>query len=250
MLALTNPVLQREERDRLPGVVALVVDESASQRLGKRTEQTEAAVAALKERLQALGGFEVREVHAADRPDGDGTALFSELTKLIDDVPPEQIAGAILVTDGIVADVPEDPAALGFNAPIHALITGEEGEHDRRIVLDRAPRFAILDEPQSIEYRVLDTDLPAGHGVDVRLRVDGTEVASDQVTVGEPHTIDVPLAHAGRSIVGAGGRGRRRTSWRSRTTSRSPRSTWCASTSACSSSPASRMPASAPGATC
>ena len=66
-------------------------------------------------------------------------------------------------------------------------ITGEEGEHDRRIVLDRAPRFAILDEPQSIQYRVLDTDLPPGTRVTVRLRVDGTEVASDQVTVGEPH---------------------------------------------------------------
>ena len=68
----------------------------------------------------------------------------------------------MLVTDGIVADVPDNPAALGFNAPIHALITGEENEHDRRIVLDRAPRFAILNEPQSIQDRVLDTDLPPG----------------------------------------------------------------------------------------
>ena len=121
-------------------------------------------------------------------------------------MPPEQIAGAILVTDGIVADVPQDAAALGFNAPIHALITGEEGEHDRRIVLDRAPRFAILDEPQSIQYRVLDTDLPAGTSVSVRLRVDGTEVASDQVTVGEPQTIDVPLAACRPQHRGAGGR--------------------------------------------
>ncbi len=201
VLALTNPVLQREERDPLPGIVAIVVDESASQGLGKRTEQTEAAVAALKERLQALGDFEVREVHAADRPDGDGTQLFSELTKLIDDVPPEQIAGALLVTDGIVADVPETAASLGFNAPLHALITGEEGEHDRRIVLDRAPRFAILGEPQSIQYRVLDPDLAPGTAVGVRLRIDGTEVASDQVTGGEPHTIEVPLGHAGRTIV-------------------------------------------------
>jgi hypothetical protein len=45
-------------------MVALIVDESASQRLGNRTQQTEQAVAAVKERLQALGGFEVREVHA------------------------------------------------------------------------------------------------------------------------------------------------------------------------------------------
>ena len=32
--ALTNPVLQREEREPLPGVVAVVVDKSGSQRLG------------------------------------------------------------------------------------------------------------------------------------------------------------------------------------------------------------------------
>jgi hypothetical protein len=201
VLALVNPVLQREEREGLPGVVALVVDESASQSLGNRTEQTQAAVAALKERLQALGDFELREVRAADRPDGDGTALFSELTRLVDDVPPERMAGAIMVTDGIVADVPENRAALGFNAPLHALITGEENEHDRRIVLDRAPRFAILDEPQTIEYRVLDPNLPAGTPVTVRLRIDGTEVATDRVTVGDPHVIDLPIDHAGRTIV-------------------------------------------------
>ncbi len=201
VLALVNPVLKREERDRLPGIVALVVDDSASQRLGNRAKQTADTVAALKARLEALGGFEVREVHAADRLNGDGTALFSELTKLVDDVPTEQIAGAVMVTDGIVADVPENADALGFKAPIHALITGEEGEHDRRIILDRAPRFAILGEPQSIEYRVADPDLAPGSSVTVHLRIDGNEVASDVVTVGDPHVIDLPLGHAGRTIV-------------------------------------------------
>ncbi|MGH6926193.1 MAG: hypothetical protein ACRED5_20900 [Propylenella sp.] len=201
VLAMTNPVLQREEREGLPGVVALVVDESASQKIGERSQQTEAAVAALKERIEALGGFELREAHVGDLPDGDGTALFSELTKLVDDVPPEQIAGALLVTDGIVADVPENPAALGFDAPVHALITGEENERDRRIVLDRAPRFAILDEPQTIEFRVLDPELATGTPVTVRLRIDGAEVATDSVGVGLPQVIDLPLTHAGRTIV-------------------------------------------------
>ena len=201
VLALTNPVLQREQREGLPGIVAMVVDESASQRLGARQAQTEAAVAAIRERLEALGGFELREVRAVDRPDGDGTALFSELTKLVDDLPPDQLAGALFVTDGIVADVPENAAALGFSAPLHALITGEEDERDRRIVLDRAPRFAILDEPQSLEYRVLDSDLAPGASVTVRLRIDGAEVATDRVAVGQPNVIDLPLDHAGRSIV-------------------------------------------------
>jgi hypothetical protein len=201
VLALTNPVLQREEREGLPAVVALVVDESASQRLGNRAAQTEQATAAVKERLAALGGFEVREVRAAEEADGDGTALFSALTKLVDDVPPEQMAGAILITDGVVADVPANAAALGFTAPVHSFITGEEDERDRRIVLNRAPRFAILDEPQSLDFRVVDSALPDGSPVTVRLRIDGAEVTSDRVAVGENLTIDLPLTHAGRTIV-------------------------------------------------
>ncbi len=203
VLALTNPVLQREERDPLPGIVALVVDDSV-QPVARRPHCRDGGGGRRSSRrgIKALGSFEVREVHAKDSPSGDGTKLFSELTKLVDDVPPEQIAGAILVTDGIVDDVPENAAALGFNAPIHALITGEEGERDRRIVLDRAPRFAILGEPQTIEYRVLDPDLPPGAQVTVHLKVDGTEVASDQRHASATSTSSTCRStHAGRTIV-------------------------------------------------
>ena len=68
VLALLNPVLQREEREPLPGIVALVVDDSSSQRLGDRRAQTEAALARVKERIGALGTFEVREARAGDSP--------------------------------------------------------------------------------------------------------------------------------------------------------------------------------------
>src|SRR5882757_9258557 len=50
-LAVINPVLLNEERDSLKSVVALIVDRSQSQDIGNRTEQTNEAVAALKDRL-------------------------------------------------------------------------------------------------------------------------------------------------------------------------------------------------------
>ena len=201
LAALANPVLEREEREALPGIVPIVIDESASQSLGDRSAQTEAAVAALKERIEALGGLDVRESRVRDGERGEGSALFSELTRLVDDVPPEQLAGAIFVTDGLVHDIPENAAALGFNAPIHALVSGTEDERDRRILLERAPRFAILGEEQSIDYRVIDPSMQPGARANVTLRVDGVEVATDEAVVGETHTIDVPIAHAGRTIV-------------------------------------------------
>ncbi len=40
-----------------------------------------------------------------------------------------------MITDGVVHDIPSSIAALGFKAPLHAFITGHEGERDRRIEL-------------------------------------------------------------------------------------------------------------------
>jgi len=199
--ALVNPVLQREEREPLPSVVALVVDESGSQGIGERREQTENAVAALKQRIAALSGFELREVRVADATDDTGTALFGALSEALDDVPPDRLGGAVMVTDGIVHDTPSDPESLELGAPLHALVTGEEDEYDRRIVLDKAPRFAILGERQSLTYRVIDDRLSPGQRLRVTLRIDGREVATDMAGVGDTETIDLPIDHAGRTIV-------------------------------------------------
>ncbi len=199
--ALFNPVLLRETRDRLPGIVTLITDESPSQTLDGRDDQTEAALAALRERITALGQFDIREVRAGADAEADGTELFSALTGAMDDVPPGQIAGAIMITDGIVHDAPEAAADLGFEAPLHVLVTGREGEADRRIVLHRAPRYAILGEPQTIDYRVIDPTLAQGERVSVTLRIDGEPVAVDRVGVGETRTMEIPIDHAGRTIV-------------------------------------------------
>lgn len=126
LIALANPSLTREEREPLSSVVAVVVDKSASQNFGDRTAQTQAARAALDERLKRIPGLEIRTIEA-DARDGetDGTRLFSALSAGLADVPPERVAGAIMITDGRVHDVPEQASALGFNAPIHGLITGD-----------------------------------------------------------------------------------------------------------------------------
>ena len=61
-----------------------------------------------------------------------------------------------MITDGRVHDVPADADALGFPAPVHALITGSKDERDRRVALIAAPRFGIVGQPQTITYRVED----------------------------------------------------------------------------------------------
>ena len=60
------------------------------------------------------------------RPRGDdGTRLFDGACRALADIPPERIAGAILVTDGQVHDVPEASRCAAIRGPLHVLLTGE-----------------------------------------------------------------------------------------------------------------------------
>src|SRR5438270_10396655 len=201
VLALANPSLTREDRDLLTSVAVVVVDKSPSQEFGDRTKQTEAVRAQLAERLGRLPGIEVRFVEAG-QSDGetDGTRLFTALSSALSDVPHDRIAGAILVTDGRVHDVPADAAALGFAAPVHALITGHRNARDRRVVLMTAPRFGIVGQSQTITFRVEDQGASPGTA-QVTVRRDGESIESRSVRVGQQASVDVQIPHPGANIV-------------------------------------------------
>jgi hypothetical protein len=201
VLALANPSFTREDREPLTSVAAVVVDKSPSQNFGGRQQQTEAARTALLDRLGRIAGLEVRTVEAG-QSDGetDGTRLFSALSTALADVPPDRVAGAILLTDGRVHDVPAEAAALGFAAPLHALITGTKDERDRRVALITAPRFGIVDQTQAITFRVEDHG-SSGGTAQVTLRRDGETIETRTVQVGQPVQVNVHIPHAGPNIV-------------------------------------------------
>lgn len=200
VVALANPSLTREDRDPLTSVVAVVLDRSASQRFGERMDATSKAAEILKERLAAIPNLEVRMVEGGTDGEGDGTKLFAALSATLADVPPERVAGAIMITDGRVHDVPL-PQHLGFQAPVHALITGRENERDRRVALTSTPRFGIVGQRQTIGFRVVDEGIPNGARVNVTVRRDGTVVANTVVTAGTEARVQVEITHAGANIV-------------------------------------------------
>src|SRR5689334_19472920 len=200
--ALANPSLTREDRDPLTSVAVVVVDKSPSQSFGDRTKQTETARDALKKRLERIPGLEVREVEAG-QADGetDGTRLFHALSARLADVPPERVAGAFMITDGRVHDVPADVGALGFAAPLHALITGRPNERDRRVVLVAAPRFGIVGQQQTITFRVEDSGVGAGGTAQVKISRDGEPIDTRPVRPGATTDVQIQIPHSGPNIV-------------------------------------------------
>ncbi len=201
VLALANPSFTREDRDPIPSVAAVIIDKSPSQDFGDRNRQTEEARKILVDRLHHIPGLEVR-VAEAGQADGenDGTRLFTALNSTLADVPPDRIAGAFMITDGRVHDVPAEASALGFQAPVHALITGHKDEIDRRVVLTQTPRFGIVNQKQTIGFRVADHNINAGTA-QVTVRRDGEVIEQRNVPVGREEKVDVPIPHAGQNIV-------------------------------------------------
>jgi hypothetical protein len=201
VLALANPSLTREDRDPIPSVAAVIIDKSPSQEFGNRAKQTQATREALIARLKRIHGLEVRVADASEADgENEGTRLFSALSSTLADVPPDRIAGAIMITDGRVHDVPANVAALGFAAPLHALITGHANEIDRRVVLTQTPRFGIVGQSQTIGFRIEDHGAKIG-AAEVIVRRDGEVLEKRVVTVHTDIKVKVPIPHAGQNIV-------------------------------------------------
>ncbi|MCA1364358.1 hypothetical protein I6F14_31380 [Bradyrhizobium sp. IC3069] len=201
LLALSNPSFTREDRDPLTSVAAVVIDKSPSQNFGNRNREAAQAQEALVDSLKKIKGLEVRVVEAG-QADGetDGTKLFGALASALADVPVDRVAGAFLITDGRVHDIPANAAALGFQAPVHALVTGQKDERDRRIAITAAPRFGIVGQSQTISYR-LDDQGVTGERARVIVRRDGEVINERTLSSGQAASVDVDIKHAGPNIV-------------------------------------------------
>lgn len=201
VLALANPSFTREEREPLSSVAVVVIDRSPSQTFGDRANETEKARTELTDRLKQVKGLEVRVVEAG-QADGetDGTRLFSAVTSALSDVPTDRVAGAFLITDGRVHDIPANAAAIGFTAPVHALITGRKDERDRRVAIVAAPRFGIVGQRQTITYR-LDDQGASNERAQIRIRRDGELLSERTMSSGQTASVEIDIPHGGPNIV-------------------------------------------------
>jgi hypothetical protein len=216
-LTLANPALVNEKRELRKDVGVVVVDESASQTIGNRKAQTEAALQRLTDQAKQSQDLELRIVRTgaeAESFDGDGgTKLYQALERALSDVPRRRFAGAIFITDGQIHDLPKladdaakEPGKLAAGGilppgPIHALITGQPGEVDRRIVVVRAPTFGLVDKPVTVTIRVEDSDSRNQEPVSVVMRRDGGPEQTLSVPANRDVPLEVPIQHGGQTIV-------------------------------------------------
>ena len=203
-LALANPALVEEEREPIPDLVTVVVDESDSQRIDDRTTRSQETLDKLNNILEKYDNLEVRTVRTgAERRTlagtGEGTRLFEALGRSLSGTSRRRIAGTILLTDGQVHDVPAEDAVLPFAGPLHVLLNGRRGEHDRILFVDKAPSFALVGTKALIEIRIEDS-AAAGGTARITVTRDGKPVRRLEATIGAARKIEIEIDHAGSNI--------------------------------------------------
>jgi uncharacterized membrane protein len=112
-------------------------------------------------------------------------------------VAPSRVAGAFLITDGEVHDIP----ALAKTNPVHAVIVGSRGENDRKLTVVDAVRYTIVGQTASVVVRVDDLGGGSGGTARVGLRIDGAEAGSRDVVLGRNTPLDIPITHEGESVI-------------------------------------------------
>jgi len=201
LVAVANPSYQQEDRAPLSDIVLMVVDRSASQEISGRPDQTEEAAARIRAAVEDLPNTEIRETTVRTAEDNAGTLAASALAELMAEQPRARVAGAVMVSDGQVHDVASMP---DLPAPLHVLLTGEEDDWDRRLVVKNAPAFAIIDEELTLTVRVEDQgavpeDL-AGEA-ELTISIDGGEPMPFTVPTDEDMELPVTLPHGGINVI-------------------------------------------------
>ncbi len=219
-LALLDPALVREDREPLADIVLAVVDESASQDIENRRDETAAALAALEADLRAMAaqpGAQPIELETL-RVAGDGargTELGRAISKAMAELPPARLSAVVALTDGAVSDEAavldglaeaarkEADGPRGASTPIHALVTGRDDEFDRRLVVETAPAFGLVGQDVQIKLRIEETGpAPVDAGLPrLEVLVDGKPALDRFVPAGRSNTLTLNLSHPGRTVV-------------------------------------------------
>ncbi|MFN7002162.1 MAG: hypothetical protein ACK4NW_01880 [Roseinatronobacter sp.] len=199
--ALTNPSLQTEDRDALDDIALILVDDTASNRLSTRAEQTDAALAHLETALERIDGMETRVIRLPDGPRNEGSEINTALASALSDLPRDRLAGVFAITDGQTHD---EPLGLTLPAPLHLLQTGEATDWDRRLIVRNAPAFAILGEPITLGLRIEDQGaVPQADSrfAAINYAINGGEMMRAMVPVGEDMEITVTLDRGGMNVL-------------------------------------------------
>ncbi len=206
-LLLLGPSILVKKKQAKPDIAVVITDHTASQDIGNRSDQMAEALAALKTQIADWPDTELRisrlEESAAGGDSSSGSRLFAAIAEATADIPQNQLAGVIAISDGQIHDSPSlDPETkdvvsplAAFGAPLHVLLTGDQDARDRRLVVEEQPRFGIVSRHAKARLRL--EDHPDSGPATLTVKRNDETILETTIQPGESLPLDLPILQRG-----------------------------------------------------
>jgi hypothetical protein len=205
LILLLRPTLVSELRDPLKDVAVIAVDRSPSTKVAGRDGEISAALDRLRKQLSVYAKtLEVREFdieHETIGDSGEGTLLYRRLVEAFGDVPINRVAGAIILSDGQIHDIPKRLKYTPLKAPVHVLLAGTPNMRDRRLVVVNTPAYGIVGKAVTITLRIDDPGKELSEPAIMKIRRDGEDFLQKTLPIGRDVPVSVTLEHGGPTVL-------------------------------------------------
>ncbi|MEM7739526.1 MAG: hypothetical protein AAF225_01845 [Pseudomonadota bacterium] len=194
-LFLLGPMITEQTFEALPDQALILIDESASARLGERSAIMATAQSQLNARLDEAG-LDVIEARFGDSESSD---LAAGLASGLGAADRDQLAAVFVLTDGQV-DGSDSTIVRELPVPLHTVLLGDaDRERDRSVRFLSAPRFGIVGDELSFSFIVEQKG--STEAVPAFLSVDGERRSNVMVRPGEPSVVSVPMERPGERVI-------------------------------------------------
>lgn len=196
---LGNPQQVFEKTEPVPKTVIVVRDTTDSMSLGTRADQADAAIQTVRDQIAKNPAITPVYIDAPETANGESN-LIAAIDQATGNIPTGQRGGVIMVTDGLIHDLPATVPTRDTYGPVQVLLAGMRADHDARLNLVDAPAFGLVGQTITVRVKLsLDGDMPRGPlplniiaGTDT---VIDTTITPDVVT-----TLTLPVTNAGENI--------------------------------------------------
>lgn len=204
ILTLARPVAIQSEREDGENTAILLVDESGSQDLTNRLDETRATADRLLSTPGLPANIKWQKVVFQNQPsdlEDEGTTLLTKLQEALGDISTSQLAGVVILSDGIIHDENNRSELEDLDAPVHTILTGDRDLQDRRLIIEQAPQYGLVGKPLDVQLRIDDGREHRGEAVRLSYQLNNNPAVDVTVRVGRTETIRIRPEHRGQNIV-------------------------------------------------
>ncbi|MBL8686612.1 MAG: hypothetical protein JNK86_04010 [Alphaproteobacteria bacterium] len=200
LLALLNPQSVEEKKAAKNSVGIILVDDSGSQSLADRAQQTELAIKRILDQQQQQIDIKVIRLSELGEQYRGSTMIGAALQQILRDITTTNLAGVVIISDGQIHDA-NLFQQLRLSVPVHLLLTGSSKEKDRRLKILDTPVFSLVGQQITLTVQLDEVPLTTNEPVNLHIRQQDKLLPNIMIKPGVEQKLTLTIDQVGQNII-------------------------------------------------